>query len=247
MMNTANAEDTPTAGHDIAFFGTVALVLTIAAVLTIHGCQSMSMPWMRMPGQTWPGVAAGFIGMWMAMMVAMMLPSQLPVLWRYRRALHRAGETRLGPLTTLMSAGYFAVWSAAAMPAFALGIALAAIPARIPTAAVVLLISGLLQLTGWKARQLACCRAAPGHDRTVPVSAGAAWRFGLRHGLHCGYCCSGPTAVLMAVGIMDLRAMALTTLAITAERLVPDGQRLARAIGIACIMAGLMLIQRSCA
>jgi predicted metal-binding membrane protein len=247
MMNTANAEDTRAAGRDVAFFGTVALVFTIAAVLTIHGCQSMSMPWMRMPGQTWPGVAVGFTGMWVAMMVAMMLPSQVPVLWRYRRALHRAGATTLVPLTTAMSLGYFTVWSAAGVPAFALGVALAAIPARLSTAAVVLLISGLLQLSRWKAEQLACCRAAPGHDRTVPVTAGAAWRYGLRHGIRCGYCCLGPTAVLMAVGVMDLRAMALTTLAITAERLLPDGRRFARAIGMACIVAGLMLLQRSCA
>ena len=49
----------------------------------------------------------------------------------------------------------------------------------------------------------------------------------------------------MAVGVMDLRAMALTTLAITAERLCPEGQRLARAIGVACIVAGLMLISYS--
>jgi predicted metal-binding membrane protein len=33
------------------------------------------MAWMRMPGQTWPGAAASFLGMWVVMMVAMMLPS----------------------------------------------------------------------------------------------------------------------------------------------------------------------------
>jgi hypothetical protein len=32
------------------------------------------MAWMRMPGQTWPGAAASFLGMWVVMMVAMMLP-----------------------------------------------------------------------------------------------------------------------------------------------------------------------------
>lgn len=247
-MNTANADTvTRAGGHDLAFLGTVALVFAFTAVLTIHGCQSMLMPGMRMPGQTWPGVAAGFTGMWIAMMVAMMLPSQVPMLWRYRRALHRVGEFRLGRLTTLVSVGYFAVWSVAAVPAFALGVALTGMPARFPAAGVALLMSGLLQLTDWKVRRLACCRAAPGPDRTLPVSAGAAWRYGLRHGIHCGCCCSGATVVLVAVGAMDLRAMALTMLAITAERLVPQGRRCARAIGVACIAAGLLLIQRSCA
>lgn len=32
------------------------------------------MTWMQMPGQTWLGAAASFLGMWIMMMVAMMLP-----------------------------------------------------------------------------------------------------------------------------------------------------------------------------
>src|SRR5512132_1143961 len=52
-------------------------------------------------GQTWPGAAAPFLGMWVVMMVAMMLPSLAPMLWRYRQAVGRTGETRLGRLTAL--------------------------------------------------------------------------------------------------------------------------------------------------
>jgi predicted metal-binding membrane protein len=59
----------------------------------------MSMAWMRMPGQTWPGAAASFVGMWVVMMVAMMLPS--PMLRRYRQAVDTPDGTRLGRLTTL--------------------------------------------------------------------------------------------------------------------------------------------------
>jgi hypothetical protein len=33
------------------------------------GGWTMSMAWMRMPGQTWPGAAASFLGMWVVMMV----------------------------------------------------------------------------------------------------------------------------------------------------------------------------------
>ena len=39
---------------------------------------------MRMPGQTWPAAAVSFLGMWVVTMVAMMLPSLVPMLWRYR-------------------------------------------------------------------------------------------------------------------------------------------------------------------
>ncbi len=39
------------------------------------GGWTMSMTWMRMPGQTWAGAATTFLGIWVVMMVAMMMPS----------------------------------------------------------------------------------------------------------------------------------------------------------------------------
>ena len=61
------------------------------------GGWTMSMTWMRMPGQTWLDAAAVFVGMWVVMMVAMMLPSLAPLLWRYRQAAAplTEGEIRL--------------------------------------------------------------------------------------------------------------------------------------------------------
>ena len=121
-------------------------------------------------GQTWPGAAASFLGMWVVMMVAMMLPSLVPMLWRYRQAVGGTGETRLGRLTALVGVGYFFVWTVFGMAAFPLGVALAAIEMQQPALAravpiavgVVVLIAGALQFTAWKARHLACCREAPG-------------------------------------------------------------------------------------
>ena len=63
--------------------------------MPMPGGWTMSMAWMRMPGQTWPGAAASFLGMWVVMMVAMMLPSLVPMLWRYRQARTR-GRAGLG-------------------------------------------------------------------------------------------------------------------------------------------------------
>jgi predicted metal-binding membrane protein len=59
-----------------------------------------------------------------------------------------------------------------------------------------------------------------------------AWRLGLRLGLHCGHCCFGLMAILLGIGVMDLRAMAAVAVAITVERLAPAGERVARAIGV---------------
>lgn len=250
-----------------AFFGVSALVFAASAAVTIVWCASMSamgempmpggwtmsMAWMRMPGQTWLGAAASFVGMWVVMMVAMMLPSLAPMLWRYRQAVGRTGEPRLGRLTALVSVGYFFVWTAFGMAAFALGVALAAVEMQLPALAravpiavgVVVLIAGALQFTAWKAHHLACCRGVPGHGRVLAADAGTAWRHGLRLGLHCSHCCAGLTAILLVIGVMDLRAMAVVTAAITVERLVPAGERIARAIGAVVLGAGLFLITRA--
>jgi hypothetical protein len=48
--------------------------------------------------------------------------------------------------------------------------------------------------------------------------------------------------ILLVVGVMDLRAMALVTAAITAERFAPIGARIVEAIGVVVIGAGLVLI-----
>ena len=134
------------------------------------GGGTMSMVWMRMPGQTWPGAAAWFLGMWVVMMAAMMLPSLVPMLWRYRQAVARTGERRLGRLTALVGIGYFFVWAVFGMAAFPLGVALTAVEMQLPALAravpiavgVVVLMAGAFQFTAWKAHHLACCREAPG-------------------------------------------------------------------------------------
>src|SRR6266581_2686258 len=101
---------------------------------------------MPMSGQSWLGAAASFLGMWVVMMVAMMLPSLVPTLRRY----HQAG---LGRLTALVGVGYFVVWTVFGMAVFPLSAALArATPIVV---GMVVLMAGFLQLTAWKAHHLA--------------------------------------------------------------------------------------------
>jgi predicted metal-binding membrane protein len=250
-----------------AFLGVAALLFAASAAVTIARCASMSamggmpmpggwtmsMAWMPLCGRTWPGAAAAFLGMWLVMMVAMMLPSLVPMLWRYRRAVGWTGKRRLGRLTALVGVGYFVVWAGFGVAAFSLGAALAAAEMRVAALAravpvavgVVVLFAGALQFTAWKARHLACCREAPGHGRTLPADPGTAWRHGLHLGLHCGCGCAGLTAILLATGVMDLRVMAAVTAAITVERLAPAGERVAQAIGAVVVWTGLFLIARA--
>ena len=249
------------------FLSASALLFAASAAATIDMCASMSamggmpmpggwtmsMAWIRMPGQTWPGAAASFLGMWVAMMAAMMLPSLVPVLWRYRQAAGRAGEPRPGRLSALVGVGYFVVWILLGMAVFPLGVALAAVEMHLPwlaravptAAGVVVLIAGALQFIASKSHHVACCREAPGCGRTLAADARLALRHGLRLGLHCSYCCAGPMAILLVAGVSDLRAMVVVATAITVERLAPDGERIARAIGAVAVGAGLLLIARA--
>jgi predicted metal-binding membrane protein len=250
-----------------AFFSVSALLFGGSAALTIVWCASMSamgrmpmpggwtmsMAWMRMPGHTWPGAAASFLGMWVVMMVAMMLPSLVPMLWRYRQAVGVPRQTHLSRLTALVAAGYFLVWTVFGMAAFPLGVALTAVEMQRPALAravpiavsLVVLTAGCLQFTGWKRRHLACCREAPGRGHTLRADAGTAWRHGLRLGLHCTRCCAGLMAILLVTGVMDLPAMAVVTAAMTVERLAPAGERVARATGAVVVGAGLRLMAQA--
>ncbi len=211
------------------------------------------MTWMRMPGQTWSTAAASFLGMWLVMMVAMMLPALVPALSRYRQAIHGISEPHLSRLTALAGAGYFFVWTAFGMIVFPLGVALATLTMQRPSLSravplaigVVVFLAGVLQFTAWKSHHLTCCRESPGRGRTLPPNARTAWQHGLHLGLHCTYCSAGLTAILLVTGVMDLRAMAAVTIAMTIERVAPDGERVARGVGVVVVTVGLMLIGRA--
>jgi predicted metal-binding membrane protein len=244
------------------FFGVSALIFVASAALTIvwgismsamggmpmPGGWTMSMTWMT--GPNWISAAAAFLGMWVLMMVAMMMPSLVPMLFRYRQAVGAAGGTHLGWLTALAGLGYFFVWTVFGMAIFPLGIVLTNFEMQQPALArtvplvsgVIFLVAGGLQFTAWKAGHLACCREAPDCGRAIPANSAAAWRQGLRFGLHCSQCCFGLMAILLVIGVMDLRAMVVVAAAITIERLAPAGERVARITGVVAIAVGLFLI-----
>ena len=239
-----------------AFYSVSALLFAGSVTVTVAWCASMSamggmsmpggwtmsMAWMRMPEQTWAGATATFVGMWMVMMVAMMLPSLVPMLSRYRRAVDQAGEMRLGRLTLSVGAGYFFVWTLLGLMAFPAGVMLASISMQVPSIAravpvatgAIVTLAGALQFTSWKAHHLACCRRSPVCAGSLRPDVTTAWRYGVRLGIHCAHCCAGLTVILLTVGVMDLRAMA----AISFERLAPAGRHVARAIGMLLIGLG---------
>ncbi|MFZ0340584.1 MAG: DUF2182 domain-containing protein [Terracidiphilus sp.] len=251
----------------LAFLTVSGLLFVASAMVTAHWCNSMStmgemrmpggwimsMAWMRLPGQTWIEASASFLTMWIVMMAAMMLPSLAPMLWRYRQAIDCTGELRLERLTLLAGLGYFLVWTLFGLAIFPLGVMLATtemdhseLARAVPVAiGVVILIAGAVQFTSWKAHHLACCRGTPERGQELRADERTAWRQGVSFGMHCGLSCANLTAILLVVGIMDLRIMIAVTAAITAERLAPSGQRVAQAIGAVGLVAGLFVITRA--
>src|SRR5262249_9700493 len=169
-----------------------------------------------------------------------MLPALRPMLARFRRRARAAGAERLGLLTAAAASGYFFVWTLLGAAAWATGIPVAAALMRWPVlsraapvaAGLVLVAAGCVQLSAWKARQLALCCEGPADGEDGVPGLRAACAHGLRLGARCARCCSALMVVLLATGVMDLAPMALVAGAITAERLLPRPQRWSRAAGL---------------
>ena len=240
-----------------------ALLFALTATLTIKWCIAMAamddMSIVRR-GASCVSEAAGLLSClqaqarwmteWTVMMVAMMLPSLVPSLESFRRSLAGARQQRVDALTVALSAGYFLVWGAAGIAVLGLHHAAMELAFWQPAFArfgimadtLAVLLGGMVQLSSWKARQLAQCRRS---ERTViRPDAAVVWRRGMRLGRYCIASCAPIMSLLLVTGIMDLRGMICVTAAITAERLGPFGERLTRPIGAALTVAGLVWIGR---
>jgi len=247
------------------FLATSALLFFASAAVTIYRCKlmpggmpmpggwTMSMAWMRM-GQPWLAADTSFMGMWLVMMVAMMLPSLVPMLLCYRRSLGGQAHSHLGRLTTIAAAGYFFVWALIGAVAYPIGVSLSESEMRSPMFArlvplatgLVLLLAGGTQFMRWKARRLGRCREATVCEARS-ATAVAAWQHGLRLGVDCSLCCAGFMIVLLVDDAMSLTTMAVVTVAITIERFVRDPERIARVMGLIIIAVGLLVIARAAA
>lgn len=215
--------------------------------MSMSGGAMMSMTWMPMCGQSWMAAASSFLGIWTVMMAAMMLPSLIPALWRYRQAVGRAGKLSSTLLTVPAAAGYFMVWTVVGAVVYPAGSAAMALAMRYPALAraapfatgMVVVVAGALQFSRWRSHHLACCREGCGPE------ARSAWRYGVGLGLHCVQCCAGLTAALLVTGIMDVPGMLVATVAVTLERLAPAGRYVAQLIGTVVLGTGLALIGRA--
>ncbi len=231
-------ERQPPAAHSVTAFGRLGGQTALAGALLALACAAWVATDLRMAGMdagpgTDPGALGFFLGTWVVMMAAMMLPAVTPMILAYRetqteRRGHRANTNAVN--TALLLAGYLLVWAAAGLLAYALlkagrsldGGLLAWGRAGRFTAAGVLAAAALYQLTPSKHACLNRCRSR----RTFLLKSwrdgrDGALRIGIEHGVWCLGCCWALMAALFALGAMSIGWMALISVLIAAERLLP--------------------------
>ena len=67
---------------------------------------------------------------------------------------------------------------------------------------------------------------------------------GIRSGISCVICCSGPTLILLALGMMNPAVIVLVTAVIAMEKLMPKPELIVRLGGIIAVIVGLIMISR---
>ncbi|MFL6789336.1 MAG: DUF2182 domain-containing protein [Sphingomicrobium sp.] len=189
---------------------------------------------------------ATLFAMWVAMMVAMMLPSAAPAILLYARV-HRHSVEGRAPPTMAFLAGYIACWAGFSAVAASLQLAIAspasmALDSRVISGAL-LVAAGLYQLTPFKNACLSRCRSpAEFISRHYRPGASGAFRLGLLHGAYCVGCCWLLMALLFVGGVMNILWIGGLTLLVAAEKLLPKGEWIARIAGVALIGWGAILI-----
>ncbi len=191
-----------------------------------------------------------FLGLWVVMMAAMMLPSVAPVAVLWTRLISGAsvGAARAAR-TSLFLAGYLLAWAGAGAAAFAALAGTGRLLTASPVAArwlgvAIFATAGIYQLTPWKDWCLRRCRSPIGalmyylgyQGRSRDV------RVGLHHGVTCAGCCWGLMIVLVAVGVMNVAVMAALALVILVEKLWRYGKPFGQAAGVVLVAVGVLAI-----
>ncbi len=192
--------------------------------------------------------ASLFLITWVVMMVAMMFPAVAPMVLVHASVVRSRGE---GILPTIaFVAGYLVMWTAAGL------VPLAAIQVLDSSIAMpfsgwlprlggaVIVLAGIYQFTPLKNTCLRACRSPLGFLMTHDFGGGApaAARAGMSHGLYCLGCCWALMAVLAVLGLMNVAWMAAFAVIFFIEKNWRGGVPFSRAVGLACIVGGIVVI-----
>jgi predicted metal-binding membrane protein len=194
---------------------------------------------------TW-GDALAYVIAWAIMMAAMMLPSALPMIGLYAATQREPGAARAATVA-LFTAAYVALWAASGVPIYFADLALMAVGPRTLAyvTAAVLIGAGLFQFSALKRACLRHCRSPLGfllgHWRG---GARGALAMGWAHAWYCVGCCWALMVVLVVAGAMGLPWVLLIACIVAAEKLLPGGEWIAWAAGVALVGLGLLVAAR---
>jgi predicted metal-binding membrane protein len=258
--HTAAADDTPR--DTLSIFSTRITVLTIGWLVglagvawwsTVRQANSMSdmVSGLGQVGARAPNdmTVPVFLGMWVAMMVAMMFPTIAPFVLAHRMVVKKRGGGEFP--TVAFVGGYLAVWSLIGVVPLIAFLAFRDVSAEaagsrwLPTlAGVILVVAGGYQFTRWKAVCLKHCRTPLSFLMTHDFGGGApsAFKAGLNHGAYCLGCCCAMMAVLVVVVLMNLVWMAAIAIVFLLEKNWKHGVALTKIVGAGLIGLGLAVI-----
>jgi predicted metal-binding membrane protein len=225
-----------------ARLGLVAALVAIAIVGWVWTAREMrgmdAGPWTALGSLGW------FVGVWVVMMAAMMLPSVAPVIALYTKVTKASSPAS----PWLFAGGYLLTWTAAGLAAYAVGAAASALlgdragwdNSGHALAAGTLFVAAIYEVTPLKDVCLANCRSPLGAflGSWRGGRAGAV-RMGVRNGAWCVGCCWALMASLFALGVMSVSWMALVAAIIAVEKTVAWRHL---PLATAVLLAGLGLV-----
>ena len=188
---------------------------------------------------------------WVLMIVAMMLPSSVPLVVTFGMLVRR--RRRPGMLVVLLLVGYLTVWGAFGLAAWVLDRGIHAAVNALPWLAAhpqlimgaTLLGAGLWQFSPLRDRCLDECRSPLGFvmNRWRGVSERReAVAMGIAHGAFCVGCCWSLMLVMFGVGLANVAAMLALGALTAVEKNLPQGRRLTHPLGVILVLAAVYAV-----
>ena len=190
--------------------------------------------------------------MWAEMMVAMMIPSAAPMILTFA-AVNRKRREQERPFvpTGIFLSGYLVAWTAfsalAAVAQWALHATALLSPMMVSTSpvlgGVLLIAAGVFQWTPLKNSCLTHCRSPLSFLMTDWREGKAgAFAMGLKHGAYCTGCCWFLMALLFVAGVMNMWWVAVISILVLAEKVMPKGLWLGKIAGIFLAAWGVWML-----
>jgi predicted metal-binding membrane protein len=181
-----------------------------------------------------------YVGGWMLMCAAMMLPTTFPLIEIFRRLTARRPNRRW--LMALLLSGYLIAWGAFGLLAHAVDLGLRELAERSlwltfngwVLGGIVLAVAGLFQFSSLKYRCLDKCRAPlsfVARNWRGGQDSAQALKLGIHHGLYCVGCCWALMLLMFVVGTGNVGWMMLLGAVMAAEKNLPWGRRFAPVLG----------------